>query len=257
MHQCAALAGLASEWFRARHPADRFLLAAGALALVLALIFVVPLVLFPPPSYAAPVLEGTSADAARALAAEHGLRVAVREESSTSVPAGYVIRQEIPAGALVRSDRSVGLVVSSGPPHVPMPNILRNDLESARIALESAGLTLGNVSNFDTNRQAWGTITGQSVRSGRYVPPGTAVDVRVATPPWTDMPKLVDRGIGDVEKDLDGRGLKLGEVRLQPQDGVRAGNVLAQEPPANTRLRQGSRVAITIAVPAMEGRTEP
>jgi beta-lactam-binding protein with PASTA domain len=117
------------------------------------------------------------------------------------------------------------------------------------------GLKLGSVSEFDTNRQPWGTITGQSVRSGRYVPPGTAVDVRVATPPWTDVPKLVDRGLGDVERDLDGRGLKLGEVRLQAQDGVRAGSVLAQEPPVSTRLRQGSSVAVTIAVPPVEGRT--
>jgi eukaryotic-like serine/threonine-protein kinase len=247
----------AAAWYRRQHPADRFLLAAGAVALVLVMISVVPLALFPTPSLAAPALEGSSAEAARTLAAEHGLRVAVREESSTAVPAGYVIRQETPAGAMVRSDRAINLVVSSGPPPVPIPNVLRRDIESARRELESAGLTLGAISELDTNRQAWGTIAAQSIRSGRYVPPGTAVDVTVATPPWTDVPKLVDRGIGDVEKELDGRGLKLGEVRLQPQDGLRAGSVLAQDPPVNTRLRQGSLVAVTIAVPYVEGRSSP
>jgi serine/threonine-protein kinase len=245
----------ASEWFRSRHPADRLLLAAGAIALILALVTIVPLALFPPPSFAAPAVEGSSVEAARTLAAERGLRVAVREESSGTVPAGRVIRQETPAGAVVRSDRPINLVVSSGPPPVPMPNVLRRDLESAKGELESAGLTLGTVFEFDTNRQAWGTISAQSVRSGRYLPPGTAVDVSVATPPWTDVPKLLDRGIGDVEKDLDGRGLKLGEVRLQAHDGVRAGSVLAQDPPVDTRLRQGSLVAVTIAVPAVQGQS--
>jgi serine/threonine-protein kinase len=251
------LVARASAWFGKQQPADRFLLTAGAVALVLAVVTVVPLTLFPPPSFAAPALEGSSADAARALAAERGLRVAVREESSLTVPAGHVIRQGTPAGAMARSDRPVILVVSSGPPPVPIPNVLRRDLESARRELESAGLTLGTVSEFDTNRQAWGTITGQNMRSGRYVPPGTAVDVTVATPPWTDVPTLVDRGIGDVEKELDGRGLKLGEVRLQPRNGIRAGNVLGQDPPVNTRLRQGSLVAVTIAVPDVEGASSP
>jgi serine/threonine-protein kinase len=237
------------DWYGRQHAADRLLLALGVVALILAIGLIGPTVLHPPPSVAVPSFEGKSADAARSLASESGLQVALNDESSAGVPAGVVIRQQPSAGDSLRSDRPVHLAVSSGPPPVAMPNILRHDLDSARQELVAAGLALGNVYEYDTNHQAWGTITAQSIRSGRDVPPGSAVDVTIATPPWTTVPRVVDRGIADAEKELTNRGLKLERVNVESQDGVAAGTVLRQEPAPEAQIRQGSGVAIVIAVP--------
>jgi len=240
----------AVAWYRRQHPADRILLLAGVVALILSIALIAPMLLNPPATLATPVFEGASADTARTLAAQSGFQLKLRDESSPTVPAGQVMRQDPPPGALLRSDRPVQLLVSNGPPPVPVPNILRRDVESARQELASKGLVIGTVNEYDTNRQDWGTITAQSIRSGREVAPGTPLDITIATPPWTSVPRLLDRGIGDVERDLADRGLKLREVNVQPQADVRAGTVLRQEPPPDTKIRQGERVAAVLALPA-------
>jgi beta-lactam-binding protein with PASTA domain len=65
-----------------------------------------------------------------------------------------------------------------------------------------------------------------------------------------NAPKLVDRALGDAQGELERRGLRLGGVTLAPANDKRAGTVLAQEPAADVRMRQGESVSVTVAVPA-------
>jgi eukaryotic-like serine/threonine-protein kinase len=63
----------------------------------------------------------------------------VTPEASDSVPAGSVVRQSPAGGTLFRGGR-VSLVVSSGPPVVPVPNVVNHRLDDAQRQLEAAGL---------------------------------------------------------------------------------------------------------------------
>lgn len=234
---------------RARHP--RAIAMAGGLAFLLALIGFawLPRLLDPPHPVQVPRVAGVRVEEARTAARGVGLTLTTEEEFSESAARGIVLRQEPPPGATLQSDQPVRVIVSGGPPPVRVPDLAGRRLEDARLDLAAAGLTTGKVEERETPQQPWGVVVNQSVRASGEVPRGGPVDVVVSVPPWTNAPKVTDRSLGDAEAELEKRGLRIGAVRQQSVAGRRAGTVLAQDPAADVRLRQGQEVAVTIAVP--------
>ena len=246
---------LPAQRLRPRVPARAFSL---ALIPALVLLPLLPLLLRaanPPREVVVPGLAGQALASARAEARQRDLLLEVIEEPSESAPTGLIVRQEPPAGATILNDQAVRLVVSSGPPPVRVPDLQHRSLEDARRDLERAGLALGNVRERELDQQPWGAVIEQSARPGSQLARGAALDLTVAVPPWTSTPRLADRSLGDAEVELQRRGLLLGEVRLEPGLGRRAGTVVAQEPAAEVRLRQGERVHLVIAVPPQPAPT--
>ncbi|MHB8437570.1 MAG: Stk1 family PASTA domain-containing Ser/Thr kinase [Acidimicrobiales bacterium] len=92
------------------------LLGAVAYAAVAAKVFV--------PSHRVVALAGDSEQgAAAALAREHFTLRVLRRRTSTTVPAGHVIRQTPGAGTTLKEGAVVEVVLSSGPPPVSIPNL--------------------------------------------------------------------------------------------------------------------------------------
>jgi serine/threonine-protein kinase len=216
-------------------------------ALVLALLL--PGALNPPRAIAVADLAGKDLGTARELVRQAGGALRVAEAASDTVPKGQILHQEPPPNTQFMSNRPLTVVVSSGPPPVKVPDLRNRRVEDARKDLEAAGLSLGKMTERQTTRQPWGAVLGQSARAGSTLPPGTVVDVVVSAPPYTTVPGLGGKAIGDAEAELQRLGLRLGDVRQDAVAGRRAGTVTGQEPAAGVRLRQGDAVAITIAVP--------
>lgn len=236
--------------FHDRNPTMRRRVAAASVIGLLLFALALPRLIYPPQVVRIPELTGRTVDAAREAARQVGVRIRVAEENSESVAKGQVLRQEPAANATSRNDQPVRLVVSRGPPPVRMPDLRDRRLDDARKDLEAAGLALGKVEEREVTRRPWGTIVRQSVRVGSPLAQGGSVDVVVGGPPWTIIPKVVDKALGDAEGELHKRGLRVGEVRLAPVNGKRAGTVIAQDAADGVRLRQGESVALTVAVPA-------
>ncbi|HEV2125407.1 MAG TPA: PASTA domain-containing protein, partial [Chloroflexota bacterium] len=223
------------------------------LALVLGVLLLVPVlyrVANPPRTVVVANLAGRELAAARQAAEQAGVPVRLAAEPSDTVPKGHVVRQDPAGDTPFASDRPLTLFVSSGPAPVRMPDVRQRRLEDARQDLEAVGLSLGTVNEFETSRQPWGAVLTQGAYPGKLVPPGTAVDLTVSVPARVEVPLLVDQTVGDAEAGLQKRGLRLSAVRQEAVPGKRAGTVVAQDPPAGVRLRQGESVSVTIAVPA-------
>jgi serine/threonine-protein kinase len=220
--------------------------------LLLALLPLLPLLLRlanPPRPVQVPELTGQPLESVRATARQGALTLVVDEQRSEATPSGMVMSQQPPPGSTMLSDEAVRVVVSSGPPPVRVPDLRQRRLEDARGDLAAVGLTLGKVDEREAARQPWGTIVEQRAQPGSELARGGAVDVTVATAPWSATPRLIDRSLGEAETDLERHGLRLGAVRLEPGAGRRAGTVVAQQPEPGVRLRQGESVALTIAIP--------
>jgi serine/threonine-protein kinase len=86
----------------------------------------------------------TRADAEAKLAAVQ-LVASVEEQYSDTVPQGIVISSGIPAGTEVERDSPVPLVVSAGPPPIPVPNVLGQSGSSGAAALEAAGFVVAAI----------------------------------------------------------------------------------------------------------------
>ncbi len=118
-----------------------------------------------------------------------GLRWEPREENSTSVAAGLVLRTDPPAGSTVLVGDSIVIFISLGPPPVQVPDLLGRTEDEVRSMLTALGL----VPNISATRQPVndpnldGRVVNQIPAAGQTVNVGTVVTVTLGIyqPPET------------------------------------------------------------------------
>lgn len=147
-----------------------------------------------------PDFVGSDVEAAKRLAADTGLEVDTREVED-DVPAGTVVDQSVPAGTRVASGTAFTLDVSSGTPACcTVPDLVGLDLPAAVLALDDAGLTVGDLEFEESDDHDIGTVIGQGTDSGSSASPGDAVDLTISEGDEKDK----DKGEGDDDDDDKG-----------------------------------------------------
>jgi beta-lactam-binding protein with PASTA domain len=141
-----------------------------------------------------------------------------------------------------------------------VPGLIGRDVRPAAQLLNSYRLVLGNVNKVNSNQAQPGVIIRQYPAAGATVPAGTPVSVWVAQEQPPTVPNLVGNDVRNAPQIL-GSQLVLGNVRQEETDQAAPGTVLAQNPPAGTRVAAGSGVSVVVAksqpveVPDLRGRT--
>src|SRR5260370_849919 len=108
---------------------------------------------------------------------------AVTKETSTTVPAGKVISQDPKSGSSVAQGSAVNLVLSSGPPPVPVPDVVGMTQAEATAAITGAKLTVGTVTQDTSSTVPSGKVISQDPKSGSSVAQGSAVNLVLSLPP--------------------------------------------------------------------------
>lgn len=114
-----------------------------------------------------------------------GIEVQRELEFHPSVPEGIVIRTNPPAGAVIKETDTVTVIVSRGPEPVEVPNVLGDDAQAARNAVESLGLvyTEGEPTEVPINSGLGGTVQSQFPTAGVLLEPGGLVTVSIGFEP--------------------------------------------------------------------------
>ena len=119
---------------------------------------------------------GKNAQTASRELSDAGLKVdATKQENSDTVPKGRVISQSPRDGTLFRGD-TVTLVVSKGPVLVDVPNVVGQQVQQARQALEAAGFT---VAVREALGGFFGTVRMQDPAAGSKAPKGSTVTLTI------------------------------------------------------------------------------
>jgi serine/threonine-protein kinase len=198
-----------------------------------------------------PGVVGRKQDVAEQMMKDAGFETDVRKEPSDSVDKGRVISTQPGENTQLEKGRTVVLVVSSGPEQVSVPDVVGDDEQNARSALENAGLR-AEVTEEESEDRDPGTVLRQDPGSGKKVDKGSAVTLVVAkAPAEVDVPDVVDEERAAAENALRDAGF---EVRVREdtvdtldQDGI----VVDQDPAGGEKLKKGSRVTIVV------GKFEP
>lgn len=196
----------------------------------------------------------TQAEANQALT-DVGLVMAQGDSvPSETVAKGLVAKTDPPAGRSVAPGSTVKLMLSSGPASTMVPDVTDKPQEEARLAIEEAGLKVGNVTTEDSATVDADHVIRTDPESGSEVPEGTVINIVVAS-------GYVELNAADVigkprEQAIDYLN-KLGlntntetrETSEQPE-----GAVVSVTPTG--KLKSGSNVTITIAKAPPEEPTE-
>lgn len=121
-----------------------------------------------------PSVVGKKLDDARRLLSDAQLQTEVKQAYDEKVPEGVVVRQD-PDGGTAPKNSTVTLVVSQGPPPVPVPNVVGRHLDEARRMLEAAGFKV-RAFNLPGGPDQ---VLDQSPNGGQEAPKGSRVTLSV------------------------------------------------------------------------------
>ena len=177
-------------------------------------------------------------------------------------PAETVLAQEPGVGSPLAGLKTVALTVSQGrdqvtPATVTVPSLLGKSQELAVELAKATALKAEIIITADPLAAAG--VIGQHPAAGTVVSRGATVRITINTPPETGperivLPDLIGRTVADAQKLL--AELKLEAKVSTKSDSAPKGQVIAQEPGANTRLDSGTTIALIVSSGA-EGRPRP
>lgn len=135
----------------------------------------------PSTSPSVPDVTGMTFDRASEELVAHGLVPVRREEASSDVAEGIVIRTDPGEGVSVSPQQQVAVYVSIGQELATVPVVVGLSQDAATDALSQVGLSLGTVTKRNDPSLAAGTVISASPTQGEDAPVGSSVDLVVAT----------------------------------------------------------------------------
>jgi serine/threonine-protein kinase len=211
------------------------------------------------PEVEMPGLVGRPLQEAQQLGRRAGIEVEVGDRvSSKDFPVDVVVSQDQPPGKRLKRGRRVGVAVSKGARLVAVPNVVSRTLQEAQVTIERAGLKSGALKDGYDEEVKPGVVMRQYPLAGENVPADTPVTLVISRgPPLVEMPALVGVSLERARRLLDERGLVAADVRTVGTVEVEPGVVLDQTPAAATRIRQGTRIMLTVSARPGEESAPP
>jgi len=163
-----------------------------------------------------------------------------RPGTSLTVPKGSVIATRPDAGTVLKGSQVVTVVVSSGKPKVPVPDVAGRRAEAAEDVLGAAHLWVRRERVFDDNVPD-GRAVGTDPGAGSTVPWGSTVVLRLSKgPDLVEVPEVVGLSKREAEQRLAAAGLR---ARYILPVGSR---VVEQSPAAGEQAKRGSEVRLLL-----------
>ena len=149
---------------------------------------------------------------------------------------------------------------------VRVPDLRGMTEEEARRELEDSELGLDVESERQpSNQYGEGEIMSQDPAPADEVAPHSTITVVISSGEEAQMvqvPNVVDRSESDAEKSLQSAGLTVVHGEAQYSDDIAEGNVISSNPPAGTKVEEGTEVTIIVSlgeapatVPGLTGKS--
>jgi len=195
----------------------------------------------------APAFVGLSLRDAEAKAADLGLQIEVQSsENSDTMPVDFILKQDPEPQTMVRKGRVIGVVTSSGPVSLTLPDFVGGTFETAQAFITKNQLVLGDV-NEKVDASAVGTVLAQDPPVGSDVNRNAVVTLTISKGTMVTMPDLVGLSLTAAKKNLAALGLTVSKVVVLPQTTQPAQLVLKQEPAAGDAIEKGGWIELSVS----------
>lgn len=207
-------------------------------------------------SFAVPPLAGLTLGEAQNQIAGNGWEVTVTTEQSDVQPIDHVIRTDPDVGVEVKEGDPFAIVVSSGPPPTPLPDLSGTTVDEAAALVTQAGLTPEvQAAEYDEAVPQgavlrWTVAAQPQLVAGDMVQKGTAVQIVPSNGPAPRvMPDMVNVSLDRSAAALAERQLTYTVIEVFVTDDVAqpAGNVIAQSIPPKTEVPRDTSVELTVS----------
>ncbi|PPF70585.1 Stk1 family PASTA domain-containing Ser/Thr kinase [Clavibacter michiganensis] len=202
-----------------------------------------------------PDVAGSSYASAAAALEEADLVPLERDEASTTVEEGLVLRTNPDPGENVASKTEIDVFVSSGPPEVQVPNLANMDEGTATGNLEAAGLTVGEVVRESSPTVPDGVVLRTEPAATEQADQGSAVKL-VLSNGRVALPDVIGQPLADAQKLLESSELVV-TTRRDPSCGRADGSAVNQQSVPPGDVAQRSTVSLTYCTGAPRSTPAP
>ena len=130
-----------------------------------------------------PNVVGYEVTRAQAVLINEGFKVLRVDENSEEFPEGQVIRTDPAYDSNLPKGTEIKMFVSIGAPteYAEIPDVTKHSLEDAKILIERAGFTVGNITEVNSSAQLKGYVVSQTPdgSDGQKAGKGTAINLEV------------------------------------------------------------------------------
>ena len=197
-----------------------------------------------------PNIVGEPLESAQQLIEDRGLVMGTPVEQETDNPdeVGIVLSQDPAFNELVDEGSTVTPTIGVAPTTVAVPaDLVGMTEEEARAALQAAGLTVGTVSQEETDDAEPGEVLETDPAPGEEIPVGSAVNLVVAEASDTvTVPSVLGRPVDDARAAIEAAGLSFGNVTREASDQP-VDAVLRTDPSGGAEVARGSTVSVVIS----------
>src|SRR5262249_46079541 len=127
-----------------------------------------------------------------------------------------------------------------------VPNLIGKSSRDVSATLQQADLK-SVIRREATDDARAGAVIRQEPAPGAQIKAGTTVEITAAVPATVEVPKVTDLAKDDAVSALGRASLKY-RVEERPTSGQSPGTVVAQNPPAGTRIKPGDVIELQVAV---------
>ncbi len=163
---------------------------------------------------------------------------------------GLIVSQDPPVGAEVKTRSKVSVILSLGKRKVPIPHLVSETLRAAHINLVRRGLALGLVASASSSTVEKDRIITQDPPANSREVLNPMVDVLISRGPGEQaylVPDFIGMDFRKASEIVTGEGFVRGSVNLQSYPDVSGGLVIAQDPPAGSKVVAGATVNFTVS----------
>ncbi len=198
-----------------------------------------------PASRQVPSVVNSGASAGEQQLRSAGFKVTVVKQASTTVAKNLVISTVPAGGSTAPHGEIVVVTVSTGPPSIPVPNVVNESFEVAKVLLQQDKFVVKTVNQ--TSTAAAGTVLAQAPSSGKALEGSTVTLTLAQAPPNVTVPRLVGRTEAAASAELGKLGLTPSVVTEDRSTNPQYENlVLSQYPIKGASVAPGSTVIIRV-----------
>ncbi|WP_329039064.1 Stk1 family PASTA domain-containing Ser/Thr kinase [Streptomyces sp. NBC_00178] len=192
-----------------------------------------------------PNMVGSTVEAAQGLADNSGVVLSIgAKEPCAAQEKGQICSQTPAASGEMNKGETVTVVVSTGAPKVEVPDVVDDNEEDARKALEDKGFTV-NVKTAESDKTP-DTVISQNPEGGSKAEKDSEVTITVAKKSTQNVPGVVGRSFEEAEAQLKGVGFP-NVSRTDVDSDQPAGTVIEQNPPANSKQAKDVQIVLKVS----------
>ncbi|MBQ3546151.1 MAG: Stk1 family PASTA domain-containing Ser/Thr kinase [Lachnospiraceae bacterium] len=212
-----------------------------------------------------PAVAGLTEDEAKAKLKENTLGYLIKELHDDKIAAGYVISASEEEGTIVMKNTTITLNISKGPKEIELKDYANFLKDEAVEELEDLGLIV-SVINEESEEIEFGKVIRTEPEKGSSVKNGDEITIYVSSTSEAEnveMPKVKGLTKDRAKANIEGAGLKLGEIKEEYSDDVEKGKIIRADFEEGSSVPTGTTVNLFISlgtnkveVPDVVGKTK-